>query len=133
MEELKYNTKIAVMRILKDIVTADSVIHEKELDYMNKVAADFNLTEEYKTEVDNLVTLRALAIIRELDSSTKTEIAKLMGNMIVIDDDINYNEVKLYNAVCESCNIEKNFHVEDYPEYSLSGPFMNPEDLMNNI
>lgn len=133
MEELKYNTKIAVMRILKDIVTADSVIHEKELDYMNKVAADFNLTEEYKTEVDNLVTLQALAIIRELDSSTKTEIAKLMGNMIVIDDDINYNEVKLYNAVCESCNIEKNFHVEDYPEYSLSGPFMNPEDLMNNI
>ena len=133
MEELKYNAKIAVMRILKDIVTADSVIPEKELDYMNKVAADFNLTEEYKTEVDNLVTLQALAIIRELDSSTKTEIAKLMGNMIVIDDDINYNEVKLYNAVCESCNIEKDFHVEDYPEYSLSGPFMNPEDLMNNI
>ena len=133
MEELKYNAKIAVMRILKDIVTADSVIHEKEVSYMNKVATYFNLTDDYKTEVNNLVTLQALAIIRELDSSTKSEIAKLMGNMIIVDEHIDYNEVKLYYVVCESCNIEKAFQVEDCSEYSLSGPFMNPEDIMNNI
>ena len=57
----------------------------------------------------------------------------MMGKMIVIDNDINYNEVKLYNAFCESCDIEKDFNVEDYPEYSLSGPFVNPEDVMNGF
>ena len=56
-----------------------------------------------------------------------------MGKMIVIDEDINYNEVKLYNAVCESCNIERDFNVEDYHGLTFSGPFVNPEDLMNII
>lgn len=46
--------------------------------------------------------------------------------MIVIDKDINYNEVKLYNAVCESCNIERNFNIEDYPpEVTISGTYVN--------
>ena len=79
------------------------------------------------------MTLEALATIRTLDVDQKSEIAKMMGKMIVIDNDINYNEVKLYNAFCESCDIEKDFNVEDYPGYSLSGPFVNPEDVMNGI
>lgn len=50
--------------------------------------------------------------------------------MIIIDEDINYNEVKLYNTFCKSCDIEKNFNINDYPELSLSGPFINSEDIM---
>ena len=61
---------------------------------------------------------------------TQNEIAKMMGKMIVVDEDINYNEVKLYNAFRESCDIEKDFSVDDYPEYSLSGPFINPEEML---
>ena len=61
----------------------------------------------------------------------KGEIAKMMGNMIVVDNDINYNEVKLYHAFCESCDIDKDFNVGDYSDVTLSGPFVNPEDIMN--
>ena len=133
MKELEYNTKIAVMRILNDIVNADNVVKDVEVNYMNEVASTFELADNYLNEVNNLVTLQALSIVRALSADVKEQIAQLMGKMIVIDEDINYNEVKLYNAVCESCNIEKDFNVEDYPDYTLSGPFVNPEDLMNNI
>lgn len=133
MKELEYNAKIAVMRILKDIVNADNVVKDVEVNYMNEVASTFELADNYLNEVNNLVTLQALSIVRALSADVKEQIAQLMGKMIVIDEDINYNEVKLYNAVCESCNIEKDFNVEDYPDYTLSGPFVNPEDLMNNI
>jgi hypothetical protein len=61
----------------------------------------------------------------------KKEIAKLMGKMIVVDRDINYNEVKLYNRLCELCNIEKDFNIKDYPDYTFSGPFANPEDIFD--
>lgn len=131
MEGLTYNAKIAVLRILSDIVNADNVIHEKEVNYMNEIANSFNLDENYKDEVNSLVTLQALTIVRSLSSELKEKIAQLMGKMIVIDEDINYNEVKLYNLVCESCNIKKDFKIEDYPDYTLSGPFVNPEDLIN--
>ena len=133
MKELEYNAKIAVMRILNDIVNADNVVKDVEVNYMNEVASTFELADNYLNEVNNLVTLQALSIVRALSADVKEQIAQLMGKMIVIDEDINYNEVKLYNAVCESCNIEKDFNVEDYPDYTLSGPFVNPEDLMNDI
>ena len=133
MEELTYNAKIAVLRVLKEILNADNIVHESEVAYMNDVIQSFGLDESHKSDVDNLMTLQALSTIRELSVNQKGEIAQMMGKMIVIDKDINYNEVKLYNAFCESCDIDKDFNVSDYPDYSLSGPFVNPEDLMNNL
>ena len=100
---------------------------------MNEIIRDFGLEVKYEDDVRSLMTLQALATIRELDVELKEMVAKMMGKMIVIDNDINYNEVKLYNAFCESCNIEKNFNVDEYEDVTLSGPFVNPEDLMNNL
>ena len=131
MEQLTYNAKIAVVKVLNEILNADSIVHENEVQYMNEVIRDFGLEGKYEDDVKSLMTLQALATIRELDVELKEMVAKMMGKMIVIDNDINYNEVKLYNAFCESCNIEKDFNVDEYDGVTLSGPFVNPEDLMN--
>lgn len=133
MEELTYNAKIAVIKVLSEILHADNIVRDSEVEYMNEVISSFNLDDSYKKDVENMITLQALSSIRELTVDQKGEVAKMMGKMIVIDKDINYNEVKLYNAFCESCDIEKDFNVDDYPEFSLSGPFVNPEDVMNSI
>lgn len=133
MEQLTYNAKIAVVKVLNEILNADNIVHENEVQYMNEVIRDFGLEEKYEDDVRSLMTLQALATIRELDVELKEMVAKMMGKMIVIDNDINYNEVKLYNAFCESCNIEKDFNVDEYEDVTLSGPFVNPEDLMNNL
>ena len=133
MEELNYNEKIAVVKVLTEILKADKIVHEKEIKYLDDVILSFELDDTYKTEVEKMITLQALSTIRGLSADQKGEIARMMGKMIVIDEDINYNEVKLYNAFCESCDIEKDFNVNDYPEYSLSGPFVNPEDIMNMV
>ena len=133
MEQLTYNAKIAVVKVLNEILNADSIVHENEVQYMYEVIRDFELEEKYDDDVKSLMTRQALATIRALDVEQKEMVAKMMGKMIVIDNDINYNEVKLYNAFCESCNIEKDFNVDEYEDVTLSGPFVNPEDLMNNL
>ena len=133
MEELTYKAKVAVIKVLSEILHADNIVHDSEVEYMNEVIKSFNLDGNYQSDVDSLITIQALSTIRELSVEQKGKVAKMMGKMIVIDKDINYNEVKLYNAFCESCDIEKDFNVDDYPEFSLSGPFVNPEDLMNAI
>ena len=126
MKELTHNAKIAVLKIVNDIVNADNIVNDVEVDYMNEIARSFELADNYMVEVNNLVTLQALAIVRTLSTDLKKKIAQMMGKMIVIDKDINYNEVKLYNAVCESCNIERNFNIEDYPpEVTISGTYVN--------
>ena len=130
MEELTYKAKIAVIKVLNEILNADNVVHENEVRYMNEVIQDFGLDAKYEDDVKTMMTLQALATIRELNVEQKEMVAKMMGKMIVIDNDINYNEVKLYNTFCESCNIEKDFNVKDYNEVTLSGPFTNPEELL---
>ena len=126
MKELTHNAKIAVLKILNDIVNADNIVKDVEVDYMNEIARSFELADNYMVEVNNLVTLQALAIVRTLSTDLKKKIAQMMGKMIVIDKDINYNEVKLYNALCQSCNIERNFNIEDYPpEVTISGTYVN--------
>lgn len=133
MEEFTYTEKIAVVKVLNEILKADNITHEKEIEYMNNIVSSFGLEENHKTEVDVLITLQALSTIRQMTVEKKSMVAQMMGKMIIIDKDINYNEVKLYNAFCESCDIEKDFNVQDYPDYTLSGPFVNPEDLMNIV
>lgn len=130
MEELSYKAKIAVVKLLGEILNADKKVHEKEVEYLNEVIKSLNLDENYKEEVEALLTLEALSTIRILSVDQKREIAKMMGKMIVVDKDINYNEVKLYNAFCDSCDIDKDFNVDDYSDVTLSGPFVNPEDIM---
>lgn len=131
MEELTFQAKIAVIKVLNEILNADKIVHENETKYLNEVIESFRLNEGYQDEVDSMLVLQALSIIRELNLEQKTLVAQMMGKMIVVDKDINYNEVKLYNAFCESCDIDKDFNVEDYSDVTLSGPFVNPEDILN--
>ena len=132
MNKLTYIEKIALFRILFDIVNADKIIHEKEIDYLKEIANSLTLVGDYEKDVKELTSFMAISKIQSLSNDVKEEIAQLMGNMIVIDKDINYNEVKVYYRVCELCNINKDFDVEDFPNCTLSGPFVNPEDLFVN-
>jgi len=57
----------------------------------------------------------------------------MMCRMNVIDNGNINNVVKLYSASCESYNIEKDFNVDECSDVILSGTFVNPEDIMNNL
>ena len=129
METLNHNVKIAILRTLQEIMNADGIIHENEVEYMNKAIISFELDESCKTDVEKLDLPQAIEEIKTLDYDQKMLVAQMMGKMVVIDEDINYNEVIIYNDICHQCNIEDEFDVEDYPEYSLSGPFINPEEM----
>lgn len=131
METLNHNAKIAILRTLQEIMNADGIIHENEVEYMNKAILSFDLDESCKPDVEKLDLPQAIEEIKTLDYDQKMLIAQMMGKMVVIDEDINYNEVIIYNDICHQCKIEDEFNVDDYPEYSLSGPFINPEDIMN--
>ena len=120
MKELKYNERIAVMRILLDIIMADNRIDGREKQLFEETGKELDLDESAKQEVESLNSLLALAVIHDFTPEQKAEFAKLMGRMIVVDKDISYNEVKIYHVVNEFCHINVEFKIDDYPEYTLS-------------
>ncbi len=120
MEQLSYKEKIAVLRILQDIILADKRVDHREAMLYEEIAASLQLDSTSRSEVADMNSLIALTIIDDFTDGQKTELAKMMGRMIVVDEDINYNEVRIYNAVNRFCNIKADFQMEDYPEYSHS-------------
>lgn len=120
MKELEYNGRIAVMRILLDIVMADNRVDGREKQLFEEIAHVLGLDESAKQDVENLNSLLALSIIHDFTYEQKREFAQMMGQMIVVDKDINYNEVKIYHVVNEFCQINVEFKIDDYPEYTLS-------------
>jgi uncharacterized tellurite resistance protein B-like protein len=120
MKELTYNERIAVMRILKDIILADNRIDDREQLLFTEIAKTLDLDESARHDVEKLNSLLALTVIHDFKQEQKEEFAKMMGQMIVVDKDINYNEVRIYNVVNEFCNIRVEFEMDKYPEYTRS-------------
>lgn len=132
MKNLTYNEKIAVLRILVDIIHVDHVAHEMEVAYIHQLADDFGIGQEYMQPVGQITTFQALIVLGMLSDEQKSQFAELMGKMIVADEEINYNEVKIYDIICKICDIRSDFQIREGIEYSLKGSFVNPEDLLND-
>lgn len=112
MKDLSYQQKIAMMRILLDIIHADGRIDARETFYFNKMKEDLGLNNDDRKVVEEKNSLLALSQLRCFDEEQKEYFAKVMGRMIIVDEDVNVNEVNIYNIVCDFCGIEVMF--EDF-------------------
>jgi uncharacterized tellurite resistance protein B-like protein len=109
MKSLGFQQKIAIMRILFDIINADGRIDVRETFYYNKISELLGLKEENRNDVNEANSLLCLLQISQFDDNQKQEMAKMMGQQIVVDEDININEMAIYNLVCKTCGIDIEF------------------------
>ena len=112
MEEFNYQQKISMMRILLDIINADGRIDVRETALFNKLAEDFELEEDSRTDVDAKLSILSLIEIKNFTPEQKKYLATLMSRMIVVDEDVNVNEVAVYDVVSKFCDIPISFKVE---------------------
>ena len=76
--EFTYQEKIAIMRILLDIIHADGIIDERETFFFNKLKERFGLEDSDYNVVKEKNSLIALAQIKLLNEGQKEEFSKLM-------------------------------------------------------
>lgn len=120
MVEYSYQQKIAMMRILLDIIHADGYIDARELHFFNELKELFNMKETDHEFVKECNSLLALLQIRDFTAEQKMGFALYMSKMIIVDGDINVNEIAIYNVVNEFCDINKDF-TENIPQEELKG------------
>lgn len=77
--------------------------------YFNKLKEKFELQDEDHELVKSKNSLIALSQIKLLSDEQKADFAGLMSDMIIVDEDINANEVTIYNIVAEFCGINISF------------------------
>ena len=103
---LSYQQYVAIMRILLDIIHADGRIDARETFFFNQLKDEFHLSDEDHQVIEKKNSLLALAQVKEMSQEEKDYLAQLMSRMIVVDEDINVNEVAIYELVCEFCGIK---------------------------
>lgn len=115
MVEYTYQQKIAIMRILLDIIHADGRIDARETFFFNQLKEKYELSDDDHEAVNSKNSLLALAQIKALSEEQKVEFARQMSRMIIIDEDVNVNEVSIYNIVCDTCGIPSGYEefIED--------------------
>ena len=109
MVEYTYQQKLAIMRILLDIIHADGIIDAREEFFYNQLKDQFELTDEDHEAVRQKNSLLALLQVRNFTEEQKMGLALYMSKMIVVDKDINANEVAIFDVVRDFCGISKNF------------------------
>lgn len=119
MEEYSYQQKIAMMRILLDIIHADGYIDVREQHFFNELKDMFNMEDADHEVVKETNSLLALLQIKEFTEAQKMGFALYMSKMIVVDGDVNANEVAIYNIVNEFCSIHKDF-AENIPQEEMT-------------
>ena len=116
MVEYSYQQKIAMMRILLDIIHADGYIDVREQHFFNELKLLFDMEENDHKYVKECNSLLALLQIRDFTEEQKMGFALYMSKVIVVDGDISVNEVAIYNVVKEFCSINKEFEENIAPD-----------------
>ncbi len=103
--EYKYNQKMAIVRLLLDIISIDEKIDEREPLYFEKVKKELNLSSEDHFKVKDFSTLLCLSILKGMTEEQKENYAALMKNMILADVIIEPSELLAYEDICKFCDI----------------------------
>lgn len=103
--EYKYNQKMAIVRLLLDIISIDEKIDERETIYFEKVKKELSLSPEDHFKVKDFSTLLSLSIIKGMSEQQKMDYADLMRDMILSDGIIEPSELIAYEDICKFCDI----------------------------
>ncbi len=105
MKELTYTQKISIMRVLLDIIHADNRVDYRESKLYYELAANLGLDEDDIESIKTKSAIISLMDIKELDQEQKVYFADLMDRTIKVDEEININEVAIYDIVIDYCKI----------------------------
>lgn len=97
--------KMAMSKVLLDIVSVDEHIDARETLYFEKVKDLLELSTQDHFDVLHLNSLRCLSIIKTLSAPQKTEFAKMMREMILADEFIDPNEAVSFYDICEFVHV----------------------------
>lgn len=101
-----------MMRILLDIINADGRIDVRETALFNKLAEYFELEKDSRDDVDAKLSILSLVELKNFTPEQKKYFANLMSKMIVVDEDVNVNEIAIYDVVTKFCDIPVSFKTD---------------------
>ena len=99
MQRYTLEQKYAVISILTQIMEADTMIHPNEVEYMNSIFGELNITMQDFELADSLDIASCLDIVRAMPPELKECTVDIFRTMISIDGNIDPREVAVINSL----------------------------------
>ena len=105
MNNFSDEQKMAIAKVLLDIIYVDSKIDSREITYYERIKNLFDLSPENQFAVVGLNTLYCLGIIKALDDEKKLSFVNMMRKTILADGYVDSKEAEAFYNICEFINI----------------------------
>ena len=99
--------KRAIAKVLLDIVNADGKVALGEGLYFKQLQNNLHISDEQIRAAKSMGVLTAINIIRNMTQAERLAVGIMMQQMVEADGDINSDELKVFNVVCEMGDICK--------------------------
>lgn len=93
------NEKYAIVNMLILIMEADTIIHPKEIEYMDSILTDFAITIEDNDHMDNIDLQMCLNTIKKMSADKLIMAKEIFTEMACIDGYIDPREKKLLDSL----------------------------------
>lgn len=103
--EYSYNQKMAIVKLLLDIIGVDGKIDGRETFFFEKVKNELGLSPQDHFKIHDYSTLQSLSIVKAMGEDQKKHYSDLMKRMILADEEIEENERIAYKDICDFCRI----------------------------
>ena len=97
--------KMAIAKVLLDIIYIDAKIDGREISYHERVKNLFDMSPENQFATVGLNTLYCLGIIKDMDDEQKLSFANMMKETILADEYIDSKEAEAFYNICEFIHI----------------------------
>lgn len=102
--KFKSYEKSAVTCLLALIVGADGEIHERELALSSLFFAKLGMTTEDLQAGEAMSSAQAFSIISGMASDKRKLVCALLGDVIMVDGDVDAREMAVWRAISSICN-----------------------------
>lgn len=111
---MKQNERAGIMRIVSDIVKADSIIDLREIDYLDGIKDKYRITKEDEAMGDSMTLSDAVCLLKNLSPNLIHDIIGDFYNLALSDNAFSREEGLIVLAII-ACLSEKYFtHAEIY-------------------
>lgn len=104
MKDFTLTEKYAIINILSAIMEADTVIHPKEVEYMNSVMESLQIVVSDLDHLEIQDFWLDRQIIRDMPSDKRTEAKKLFMEMAECDGYVDPREMELIQTIIGICH-----------------------------
>lgn len=106
--------RIAIARIVSDMIKADNIIEESEIELLNRFKREYNIDSHILSEAHHMKFSTAVSVLGQIKEIEKIEIFKSIRNMAGADGLCVHKEAMLLLAMKYAFGIEKDKNTKEY-------------------